>query len=372
MNNKNVFILLAAAIALKLTLYVFAMQYAPDSKFQPDTHTYMESGKNIFINQQFAFSNGPQLFPETVRTPGYPFFLGFFHNMLNISLNGIIFIQMILTLITALGVYLAAARLNSRVAAFAFMLILFDPPTMIYAQILLSETLFTTLLTFFLLSFVLYLKNNRLKFLCLAALFLALATYVRPISYYLGILVAIFICSFIIINKSKKFIKHAILFFAITYMLLGAWQWRNFKQTGQPVFAAIEQHNLKYLSLIKADSFKTAAGEAGHGFINLMTDPGSFKYFGSKPLKQIGKIVSYPWMMVWLLGFLVSLGSLDKNPYVPFLWMMVIYFAGVSVVGAVDSVNARFRVPMMPFIAILCAHGWYILFEYYKTKLRKN
>jgi len=101
-------------------------------------------------------------------------------------------------------------------------------------------------------AFLSYLKatNSRVRlrvlYLCLAisATALAAATYVRPISYYLGFTLILFI---FYANRNiglKRCVVHALVFALILYSLLGAWQVRNYLRCNDMSFSSVGSFNL--------------------------------------------------------------------------------------------------------------------------------
>ena len=68
-------------------------------------------------------------------------------------------------------------------------------------------------------------------------------------------------------------------------------------------------------------------------------------------------------MMFWLTGLVLGLFRVRKNIYLQFILCCASYFVVVSICGAMWIAGERFRVPIMPFIAVISAHGWLSLFK---------
>lgn len=92
-----------------------------------------------------------------------------------------------------------------------------------------------------------------------------------------------------------------------------------------------------------------------------MTRPVSLKYYGYKILTAMGKVYEYPWIAFWFTGWLVGLAKINDDRRLHALVWAAFYFIIVTVVASFWGTCARFRVPIMPFIAILSAYGWYQL-----------
>ena len=172
------------------------------------------------LYEKGAFASpGPdgRLHPETFRAPGYPLFLGGLYDAAKVPLNGVIFVQVIVTVLTAWIIYLIAFQIDPKIAALSATLFLFDLPTTMSALRLLTETLFVFVMALFILSFVLYLRREKVKFLVLSALGMAALAYIRPGSYYLGGAVAFFIIYANVPKHITRAIMHAVLFGIIVF-----------------------------------------------------------------------------------------------------------------------------------------------------------
>lgn len=382
---KNKFTLLISLVAisliLKLLLYIFVCAYAPKAKFMPDTLSYLRPGQVLVTKGIFAQPDASgALKLEAVRTPGYPLFTGLLHTVMKLSLDHMVLVQVILTIIAALVTYLAAVKIDTRLGILSVIMLLFDPPVAILSMLLLSETLFLVLSSVFLFFFVAYLKNKGIKDLVLSALFLVSATYVRPISYYLGFLVAIFIIAANVNKSFKKNTVHLLIFLGIVYTLLGVWQVRNYIHFQHASFSGIIQTNLNDQGLVHSFSrnkdpyskdlppFLYYINTTTRCLMSLMTRPGSFKYFRFPFLTIFGKILGYPWIIFVMTGLVAGIAAMKKNIYYRFMLLVIVYFIITSIGGVMWNVSERFRATMMPFIAILSAYGWVFLFDKIKSK----
>jgi hypothetical protein len=375
-RNAIVAAVVIFAVLIKLSLFLFVTYSAPGSKFMPDSEDYIKLAASLAANGTFAVKNATGAMVDgSLRTPGYPVFIAFFNGLLKIPLWGVVLLQVLLTLLAALVVYRAAALIDSRIALLSAVIILFDPPITIFSMILLTETLFLFMMSVFMYCVVRYLKDRSILFIVFSAMALAAATYVRPISYYLGIPMAAGIIFFNLRGNAWKAISHALLFVIIVYGLIGVWQYRNFMNYGKATFSGIEKSNLNDQGIFKSytrnrDPYTKDMAPAPY-YVNvsvrcamsLMTRPGNFKYFRCEWLTVAGKIVAYPWMAFWLAGFLLGAFRTGRNIYLLTALLIIIYFATTSIGGVMWNVSERFRVPMMPFIALISAYGWISVFN---------
>lgn len=373
-----------AAIIIKLFLFVFAEIRAPDGKIQPDSPDYLETAAMMASNGVFAVKgeNGGFKY-EILRTPGYPLFLAIFHNKMGIPLGGIVFLQIILAIIAAWITYRTAAILNPKVAFLSAVIILYAPPITIFSQMILTEALFLFLISIFMLEFTLYLKYREIKMVISAALLLAAATYVRPITYYLGAAMAIFMIYANIREDRKKGLFHALIFLVVVYSLLGIWEARNYARCGEGVFSGISLTNAG-VGLIGSYARNTDPATQGMApvpyylnvtfrcLMSIMTRPGTLKYFHSDILTALGKILAYPWMIFWLTGFIAGIAATKRNIYLRSYLFITLYFLTASIINIMWLVSERFRVPIMPFIAIISAYGWIKLASLIKLKFSRK
>ncbi|MDD5097710.1 MAG: glycosyltransferase family 39 protein, partial [Candidatus Omnitrophica bacterium] len=305
------------------------------------------------------------------RTPGYPFFLAIFQGLLKLSINGVLLIQILLTLLVALITYRAAYQIDHEIAFLSAVIILFDPAVSIFSLMLLSETLLLFLVSLFMLVFIMYLKNNKINFVIVSALLLIMTAFVRPITYYLGIAVSIFIIyANLRLKNIKKGIIHALVFCVLVYSFFGIWEFRNYRRTGQRAFSSAVQGIPNAFGLtsgftknkdprpLKEGPVAYYMNTASRCFLSLMTRPGPFKYFNSSVISVIGRIFAYPWMIFWMLGFIIGIFKIRGNIYYQFVLMLIAYFIFASIFGVGLMVSERFRVPMFSLIAVISALGW--------------
>jgi hypothetical protein len=366
-------VILAAAILFKLSVFAFGPMRIPESIYDSDSATYLQTGETMYSEAIFGERAGDLTFKfETLRTPGYPLFLALLHNSMRIPLLGVIILQILLTILAGLITYKIATEIDYRLGLFSMALTLLDPPVAVQSLRIMTEALYLPLFAWYLYLTVKYLKSGKFLLLALSAPVLIIATFVRPISYFLGLGVALFLIYANPRRSIKKTLIHISLFLIIIYSVLGAWQARNYLRAGTISFSSVGDGNFQRHSLAK-NVYKCATpvlqtagyiGEAGQSFVNLMTMPGSLKYYKSKAVGVAGKIVFYPWMAFWMLGFLVGCFNVRKNIYYRFLLWIMLYFSAVTVINISNAASERFRIPMLPCIAVVSAYGWSIIRDY--------
>jgi len=379
-NNKHrklFVVILVVAILFKLSIFVFGVMRVPDSIFDSDSYDYLRTGQAIHEQGVFGVqeTSGAVRY-ELFRTPGYPIFLAIVHNAMKIPINGVILFQVLLTILAGLITYKIATEIDYRIGILSMAIALFDPPASVYALKIMTEALYMLLLFLFIYVFIRYLKSGRMRLIVSSALVLVLCTYVRPISYFLGIAVGIFMIYANTLRNFKKTIMHAAAFLIIIHSLLGIWQIRNYQRAGTGQFCIVGDSNFKVHSLNKIveknnNYFKQSINylsEAGQDLVNLMTLPGSLKYYKSKFFGVFGKIVFYAWMIFWLIGFLAGCAKIKRNIYYQFLLWIMLYFVAVTVINISNAAGERFRIPMVACIAVISAHGWLVIRDFWSGR----
>ena len=89
-----------------------------------------------------------------------------------------------------------------------------------------------------------------------------------------------------------------------------------------------------------------------------MTRPGSLKYFGSPVLTAAGKVLAYPFMVFWMVGFIAGVIKIGRNTYYQFLLLIIVCFLLGSVAVVTSIMTDRFKIYVVPCIAMMAAYGW--------------
>jgi 4-amino-4-deoxy-L-arabinose transferase-like glycosyltransferase len=186
MTRLKQILMLALAVRLLLPLAIFAHRPNPKVFQTDDTTSYRLPAEALLDHHRFEFES----LPDIIRTPGYPLFLtaglsaGHFEAVT-------ILLQILLSVCTVYLVYRLALELwqHETVALCAALLYALEPLSILYSSLILSETLFTTLTTVFLLYLVRYLNRQQLADLLVSGLALAASVYVRPVALFLPLAV---------------------------------------------------------------------------------------------------------------------------------------------------------------------------------------
>lgn len=237
----------SAALIVRAALPLFALARAGNAGIfkAPDTGSYIECAEALARGE--GFTRGGK--PEIVRTPGYPLLL--VPGVLAGRVAAVtIPLQVVLGALTAWLVCRLTGLLTERPRAvfIAGMLCAVEPLSVCYCAILLSETLFATILLSSVFLFARFLRRGRLAILAAAACGFAAAVYVRPVAYWLSLLMAPLVLAADAKGRNARArrVLRACAFLSLAAVLIGAWQARNYLLAGYPGFSAISDINMYF------------------------------------------------------------------------------------------------------------------------------
>jgi Dolichyl-phosphate-mannose-protein mannosyltransferase len=239
----------AAAAGVRLALLTFVLARGGSCVlYRADTLSYLEPGRNLLWHGSFTAAG----LPELVRTPGYALFLA------ALSVAGpvvVSFAQVILSVLSLVLVWRLARAVfaDESIAIVAAWIFAFEPLSVIYSILLLSETLFLAPFLMSLIRLVDFLRGRSLKALAEAGLWLAAATFVRPVTYYLPIAIAVGLIIVLARNPALRWKAAAVLLISVLPWLV-AWQIRNKVETGFGGFSSIQAANLYFFSAAEVNS----------------------------------------------------------------------------------------------------------------------
>jgi hypothetical protein len=223
--RERIDIAIVAAIALATNFLYFA--YASADYFFPDSFTYFEPARNLLHGLGFTTGEGVI---ETMRTPGYPLLLAAF----GLRVAPVIVLQHLLNAALAVAIYIfVMRRLGSRfVALTAAILFAADTPTLHYANKILTETLFTVVL------FIVFVLVAYARKLPLAALLTGVLVLIRPVAIlYFAIVV---LC--LVVRRIR--LRTLAVFIALALVLPLGWGLRNLHHTGVFTISSISGTNM--------------------------------------------------------------------------------------------------------------------------------
>lgn len=159
-------------------------------------------------------------------------------------------LQILMSCATVYLVYRIALVISRRraVAGLAALALAIDPLSVLYASKLLTETLFTLCLLVGVYLASRYIEGGSPGLLIAAALPLAASAYVRPISYYLPLLLAATLAVAALVQRKLVMLRLATIsaFLALWAVFVVPWQLRNESVAEYPRFSATADINLYF------------------------------------------------------------------------------------------------------------------------------
>lgn len=237
----------AAAGGIKLAVLMCLYFFGPlgeQTLVFPDSLTYVYPAQTLLAYGHLweAVSASPLL----MRTPGYPVFLALVQLITGNMTWAVAAAQNLLSLFLLLPVYLTARRLAGVSAA--RWAAGFCAASVLYFSLsfaVLSEILCVFLLAWFVFCIVCWLETPHKRLLGIAAILLAAAVYVRPVVYYFMPVMIGGLFARAYQKKSRALLAQSLCWFVLPLaVLVGAWQVRNYAQTGYGGFTSVGAYNL--------------------------------------------------------------------------------------------------------------------------------
>jgi hypothetical protein len=410
-NNYKNLKWITAIFFLFLVKIIFGIYLAnTNSNFfsTPDTITYLEPAKEICETGKFYNSDKT---PATKSPPGVSIFL-LPPVCFDFNINYyVIFLNSIMLLMSAFFTYkiIKLMRINISIF-FIFLFFLLDPTLTRYHYSILSEIIFLFWFTLSLYFFIFGIKKNNYYFLFFGFILLTLATFIRPVTFFLPYLLFIFLIIVYLLNSSLKIkVKYfmiitSILGLSFHFALTQLWSNRNFHEAGIREFSTVKNINAYYymtasiiakaekkdftnvqkkfikrsqnlskkeFSEISKKAFKKALINYPFESIQVVIEgaimtfiaPGTGQYYRLFNIEKVNIdrtntifiIYGLFWvMLMWGLA-VYGLIKIKKNIIIYFLMLIFIY---LSLVSSGPMSYSRFRIPFMPIITLLVSVGF--------------
>jgi 4-amino-4-deoxy-L-arabinose transferase-like glycosyltransferase len=357
----------------------------------------------------------------------------------------VIFFQLLLGSATsALTLLLARAlRFSTVVGVAAALVAALDPVSAMTSNLLLTETLFTALLTTALALIALHWHFSGLRWLVAGAVLLGLAALVRPVSQFLPLVLAPVVLAASYRRGARAGLIAVVLFLAISMGITYSWAYRNYQASALFTLSTVSDTNLVYYRarevLASAEGIgqeeakhrleamvtasapgraltpsETAAIEQqqalavfrehpvqtiamlGKGAARIFVDPGysttctlldpsntSMECFEGEATMNdsgvIGRIAArflqmtavQQFVLIWsivlsaavyLCATLGVVGMIRERRWYPSA-LLVVVFGYLVLLSAGSEAYSRFRIPMVPLLAIAAGAGLHSLWE---------
>ncbi len=252
-----------------------------------DSGSYFYLTQNLKNNGVFSFSSAAPFIPESFRLPGYPSFLYLF-TFLPFSYVTAMVVQMILAAASPVILYkLGKKFLSEKGALIAALLFCFEPTSVMFSTIIMSDTLFVFAMLLGIYLFFLNQKNFKKTLVAsaIAGLLFGYAILVRVIAQYLAVcIIAAYL--FVFHKELKPFLKTAakigIFLFGMTLVIF-PWALRNHAQFHTYTLSATPYLNFTQYNLVYFYAYQhhITPAQAQHVFLDPIPYPWGSLWFGS-------------------------------------------------------------------------------------------
>jgi len=241
-------VLLLVLLAVRMTLLTSVYESHPMNLVAQDSESYDRLARSILHDGRFAKEVSGVERPDVIRTPGYPFYIASAYALFGVDTFWPLAIQVVLSVLTLIPLYWMGAMIWSQETGFtAALLYALDYISLLASQMLLTDSLYVfTLVSALSLGVAALLKDRRIRWLLLCfGTLLAVATLIRPVSYYL-IAPVLLGFGFVYLKKSgwKKAAGHTLLIALPWLLIVGGWQARNYAVADTTELSAIKGINL--------------------------------------------------------------------------------------------------------------------------------
>jgi hypothetical protein len=250
MRSRRLFLvaILVVCVVGRGAYALYLVHSHPDVTIEGDTPTYLGPAHELLAHGRFDSGNPPGQ-PEFLRTPGYPVFIAAVHRVFGENNTSVLLVQVALSGLTVFVVYLLAARIWSvPIGLLAAALTTLEPLQNYTSATLVTESLGALLLILLAAVGFVALRQNALRpWRCaLLGLVMAVATLVRPVTYYLPLLVV----ALLFVRRARRhdrwldLAKVTAAFLLPLVILVGGWQFRDHERVDSWRFSGIEAKNL--------------------------------------------------------------------------------------------------------------------------------
>lgn len=171
------------------------------------------------------FNETIQISPTTVIPPGYPVFVAIIYFLFNHSVQAVLIIQFLLSIICLWIIYkmLVLIEIKKRYTILVLLLASVYPGFIYNIDRMLTEQLFTTCFVLYAYFFLNSIKKNSIFYLFISSLLLGLATHVRALAFPFLFLSCLFILIYEKENIREMLKKVSVVLFTILAVMIPWW-----------------------------------------------------------------------------------------------------------------------------------------------------
>jgi 4-amino-4-deoxy-L-arabinose transferase-like glycosyltransferase len=230
-------------VGAALRLLVFGLAVGSPGRFwSPDDREYLPLATHL--HRAYLSSSGTFFDLGLRRTPGYPLFVRGIYDVFGRHYAAVVAVQLLLSVATIVLTFgLASTLLGHRRGLIAAGLVACDPSSTVFANQLLTETLFALLLVASLLMLVVSLRRQSLWPAAASGVTLGAALLVRPIVELIPLLL---VPALVVLGRTERGRSAAVaaVFLAGFLVPTGGWALRNYVKTHEPIISTIDGYNM--------------------------------------------------------------------------------------------------------------------------------
>ncbi|MFC1802250.1 ArnT family glycosyltransferase, partial [Patescibacteria group bacterium] len=205
-ENKKIVIIFLLALAIRILF--FSISFYNNGGDLIDTihgyDGYFEIANNLVDNGVFSVSSEEPFAPHPLRPPVYPYYLAGIMFIFG-SYWAVVVANLLLgSLIPVLGFLLIRKVMSGKIAFGTGLLMALEPFSIILSFIFYTETVFIFLFLSFLNFFFRYFEDPSFRNIVWSAVFLGLATLVKPTTQYLPIVIPLLILLYFRKSLNRK------------------------------------------------------------------------------------------------------------------------------------------------------------------------
>jgi len=242
-HSRSALFVFVLALLVRLLLFGRAASDT-GNYFLPDSREYHKIAVNLVQGNGFSLALQAPFTPDLRRTPLYPSFMALIYGLLGMCPEAVILFQCVLGAALAAGVYVVGCRWMNEKAAFAAgILMSIDPVSVCYANLLLTETLFASLLFA---GVILLLDSDwrqQSRYWAISGMLFGLATLCRPVGV---LLLPVVLLAVLGMGKIRARIGYRLplIWAGVFALVLVPWLVRSVRVAGQPILSTIGAYNL--------------------------------------------------------------------------------------------------------------------------------
>jgi len=243
-SRSTILFILILALILRLLLFIGILLKNPDGIYIYDSYGYWQIAYNMVHHFSFSQSYSFPLELDYYRTPVYPLFIAF-AEAIGPEGFSIIVLQILASVATCYFTYRIAVELSQNlfIGNIAAILVAIDLPSIVLTNLVLTETLFSFLLTLTFYFFVKYLKENKTNQLIYTGLFTGLTILCRPIAFFIPFLFFGFVI-FKYRQNIRILFKQLLLLCGFILLVVSPWLIRNKIVYDHYFLSVIREHNV--------------------------------------------------------------------------------------------------------------------------------